>query len=293
MTKKEHTYLRPEDILRLKNYEFGAKAMVEGYLSGRHRSKDRGASIEFHEYRQYSPGDDPSMVDWRVFARTDRHYLKTFEQETNMECHLFVDSSASMGFKHDGPMTKLEYASFFAACLSWLVIHKNDKVSLQLFDTTIKAYFESGSTSKHLHQLLDALENNSPGEKTSVAEALTKSFPLIKRKGTLVVVSDFFDNPSDLFKALNPYLHRGFRVHLFQVLDPAEENFPEMGLAKFVDMEDGGSLVLHTSSIRDRWKQEMAAHKKTMRELAASKRIDFMTVTTEQSYFELFDRLTD
>ncbi len=92
-------YLKPEDINRLRNYEFGAKALVEGYLSGRHRSKQRGSSTEFHEYRQYTPGDDPSMVDWRVFARSDRHYLKTFEQETNLECTIFVDSSASMGFK--------------------------------------------------------------------------------------------------------------------------------------------------------------------------------------------------
>ena len=146
MTVNQHKYLKPEDVLRLGNYEFGAKALVEGYLSGRHRSKSRGSSIEFHEYRQYSPGDDPAMVDWRVFARSDRHYLKTFEQETNMECHIFVDSSGSMGFKDQGELTKLEYASFFAACLSWLVIKKNDRVSLQLFDDKVKSYFEAGST---------------------------------------------------------------------------------------------------------------------------------------------------
>ncbi|MFT7304586.1 MAG: hypothetical protein ACI8UZ_003444, partial [Akkermansiaceae bacterium] len=166
MAKPTYKYIRPEDVRRLANYEFGVKALVEGFLSGRHRSKERGASIEFAEYRQYVPGDDPALVDWRVFARTDKHYLKTFEQETNMECHIFLDSSASMGFQEDGPITKLEYASFFAACLSWLVVSKNDRVSLQIFDDKIRQFFEPGSTRRHLHNLLTALEHNEAGEKT-------------------------------------------------------------------------------------------------------------------------------
>jgi uncharacterized protein (DUF58 family) len=267
------------------------KALVEGYLAGRHRSKDRGSSIEFQEYRQYSPGDDPAMVDWRVFARTDKHYLKTFEQETNMECHIFVDSSGSMGYKDSGELTKLEYASFFAACLAWLVIQKNDRVSLQLFDNKIRNYFESGSTSKHLYSLLDALENNKPGNPTSIAEALKKSFPLLKRKGTLVVLSDFFDSPEDIFHALNPYLHKGFKVHLFQVLDPSEQDLPDRGLARFIDMEDQSNVVLHTSSFKALWKEEMKSHIRVIRDLSSKRRVDFASLNTEQSYFELFDRL--
>ena len=293
MSVTKHKYLLPKDILRLKNYAFGAKALVEGYLSGRHRSKDRGSSIEFHEYRQYTPGDDPAMVDWRVFARTDRHYLKTFEQETNMECHIFVDSSGSMGFKDAGPMTKLEYASFFAACLSWLVIQKNDRVSLQLFDEAVRECFESGSTVGHLHLLLNALEKNKPGKETNLSEALHKSFPLVKRKGTLVIVSDFFDAPEAIFKALNPYLHKGFKVHLFQVLDPSEQDLPELGLAKFIDMEDRSNVILHTGAIRSLWKEEMSGHLRVLRELAASRQVDFVSLNTEQSYFELFDRLAE
>ncbi len=293
MASGKHKYLNPKDILRLKNYEFGAKALVEGYLSGRHRSKDRGASIEFHEYRQYTHGDDPAMVDWRVFARTDRHYLKTFEQETNMECHIFVDSSGSMGFKDGGALTKLEYASFFAACLAWLVIYKNDRVSLQLFDDKVRQFFQPGSTSKHLHLLLDALENNKPGNQTNLSESLRCSLPLIKRKGTVVVISDFFDSPEEIFHALNPYLHKGFKVHLFQVLDPSEQDFPDKGLAKFVDMEDDSNVVVHTSSIRPHWKAEMKRHTRVLRELASSRQVDFVSLNTEQSYFELFDRLSE
>ena len=291
MAKSTYKYIRPEDVRRLSNYEFGVKALVEGFLSGRHRSKERGASIEFAEYRQYVPGDDPSLVDWRVFARTERHYLKTFEQETNMECHIFLDSSASMGFQDEGPITKLEYASFFAACLSWLVISKNDRVSLQLFDDKIRQFFEPGSTRRHLHNLLTALEHNEAGEKTSLAEALHRAHPLIKRKGTLVVLSDFFDEPEAIFRALNPYLHRGFRVHLFHILDPAEMTLPDRGLSRFIDMESDDRLVVHTESLREAWKNEMQGHIQSLRRLSAGRQVDYSLALTNQNWFHLFDRL--
>lgn len=291
MAQTRYKYIRPEDIRWLAHYEFGVKALVEGYLSGRHRSKERGASIEFHEYRQYAPGDDLSLIDWRVFAKTDRHYLKTYEQETNMECHIFLDSSASMGFQDEGAITKLEYASFFAACLTWLVISKNDRVSLQIFDAGIRKFFEAGSTRRHLHELLTALENNQPGNKTSLAEALKRAAPLIKRKGTLVVLSDFFDEPEAVFKALNQYLHRGFRVHLFHVLDPAELNLPDRGLSRFVDVETGDRLVVHTQTMRDAWKAEMRRHTQTLGKLAASRQVDYAVARTTDSWFKLFDRL--
>ena len=284
-------YLKPEDINKLRNYEFGAKALVEGYLSGRHRSKQRGSSTEFHEYRQYTPGDDPSMVDWRVFARSDRHYLKTFEQETNLECTIFVDSSASMGFKEKSELTKLEYSSFFAACLSYLIVSKNDQVGLQIFDKDIRHHLPPGSTRKHLHSILNLLENNQPGSQTSLAESLKRANPLIKRKGTIVILSDFFDEPKQIFQALNPYIHRGFRIHLFHVLDPGEMNLTDRGLSMFTDMETDEKITIHTSSIKQTWQDELKAHTKALRSLAASRKVDYTLISTQESYFTLFDRL--
>lgn len=292
MANSSNKYLKPEDIKKLRNYAFGAKALVEGYLSGRHRSKQRGSSTEFHEYRQYTQGDDPSQVDWRVFARSDRHYLKTFEQETNLECHIFVDSSASMGFQDSAALSKLEYASFFAACLSWLVIHKGDRAGLQLFDQDIRHHLPAGSTRKHLHSILDLLEKNEPGSETSLASSLKRAAPLIKRKGTLVILSDFFDSPEEIFQSLNPYLHRGFRVHLFHVLDPAELKLPDRGLAKFVDLETSQNLVVHTSQLRNSWDQYIQEHTRSLRRLAASRQVDYTLITTDQSYHTLFDRLS-
>ena len=287
-------FLDPADIRRLKNYEFGAKAMVEGYLAGRHRSHQRGSSIEFHEFRQYVPGDDPARVDWRVFARNDKLFLRTFEQETNLECHVFLDCSASMGFGGgDGRLTKLEYASFFSAALAWWVVSRNDRVSLTLFDDGIRRFLPPGSTRQHLNDLLNTLETNQPGSGTSIVETLARARPLLRRKGTLVILSDFFDDPVALFRALNPYLHRGFRIHLFHILDPAEIQLEDRGLSRFTDMESGAQLTAHPQTIRDAWNRELLAHSRALRSLAASRSADYALASTADSYFSLFDRLRE
>ena len=289
-----HKFLDPADIRRLKNYEFGAKAMVEGYLSGRHRSHQRGSSIEFHEFRQYVPGDDLARVDWRVFARNDKLFLRTFEQETNLECHIFLDCSASMGFpENTARLSKLEYASFFAAALAWWVVSKNDRVSLTLFDDGIRKFLPPGSTRKHLNDLLNTLENNHPGSGTSITETLARAQPLLKRKGTLVVLSDFFADPAALFRALNPYIHRGFRIHLFHILDPAELQLDDRGLSRFIDMESNDQLTVHPHSLREAWDREILDHTRSLRSLAASRRTDYALTSTADPYFALFDRLRD
>lgn len=287
----QYRFLRPEDVRRLQSFEFAPKALVDGYLQGRHRSRSRGSSIEFHEYRQYAAGDDPKMVDWRVFARTDKHYLRTFEQETNMECHIFLDSSASMGFDRGSELSKLDYASFFAAALSYLVTSKGDRVSLQIFDDQIRHFFPPGSTRAHLNQLLNVLESNKPGNETSLATALEKSFPLIKRRGMLVVLSDFFDDPAAIFNALSPYLHRGFQVHLFHLLTPAELELEDRALSTFRDLETGDRLVLHPEALRKGYRQAIEEHVSRLRQLANRRGVDYQLTRTDTHYFQLFDRL--
>ncbi len=282
-------YLKPEDIRKLTTFEFAPKALAEGYLAGRHRSRLRGSSIEFRDYREYVAGDDPAMIDWRVFARTDRYYLKTYEQETNLECHVFLDSSASMGF--GGAISKLDYASFFTAALCCLVVMNNDRVSLQMFDDEIRHFFPPGSTRPHLHNLLHALEDNPPGNLTSLATALRRSYPLLRRRGTLVVVSDFLDDPAGIFEALSPYIHRGFRIHLFQILDPAELELDRRGLVTFHDLETRRRVIAHTERIRGRYKEFMQDHVRVLRELSARRGVDFTLARTDTHYFKLFDRL--
>jgi len=263
--------------------------LVEGYLSGKHRSRARGQSIEFRDYRQYVPGDDLALVDWRVYARTDRHYLRTYEQETNMDCHIFLDSSKSMGFG-DSP-SKLEYASFFVAALCYLVTHNTDRVSLQIFDEKIRRFFPPGSTSKHLQNLLHVLEENYAGQKTSVAEALTRSYPLLKRRGMLVVVSDFFDDPVAIFSALNPYLHRGFKIHLIHVLHPQELDLDDRGLTLFEDMETNERIIAHSDDLRAAYRDAIQSHIGNIRQLAVRRNVSYSVARTDTHYFNLFDQL--
>lgn len=291
MMESGHKYLRPEDVRRMANYRFAAQMMVEGWMSGKHRAKGRGASSDFLEYRQYAQGDDLRLIDWRVFARTDRHYLKTFEHETHLECHLFVDSSASMGFREVGQISKLEYASFFAACLSWLVVRGNDLVSLHLFDETIRRFLPPGSTRKHLDQVLTLLEKNHPGGRTSLSESLTRGQNLLKRPATLVIVSDFLENPGDIFQALNPYLHRGFKITLVQILDPGEVSLSDQGSVRYRDMETGEKLILNTAQIREDYREKFLKHRQSLRAMSVSRGVKFLSVTTDASYYTLFDEL--
>ncbi|MEI7900846.1 MAG: DUF58 domain-containing protein [bacterium] len=290
MTHRRFQFLRPEDIRSLAGFEFAPKAVVEGYFAGRHVSRSRGSSVEFRDYRQYVPGDDLAMIDWRVYGRTDRFYLRTYDHETSMDCHLFLDSSASMGFGKDP--SKLEYASFFTACLAYLVIRGGDRVSLQIFDKKIRTFLPPGSTGTHLNGLLNVLERNRPGELTSLAESLRSSFPLLKRRGILVVVSDFFDNPAAIFTALGPYLHRGFKVFLFHVLTPAELELEDKGLVSFRDLETGQRVTAHTDDVRAGYRDAIGRHIDTLRDLAKRRSVDYTVARTDTHFHRLFERLT-
>jgi uncharacterized protein (DUF58 family) len=281
--------LRPEDIRSLAGFEFAPKAVVEGYFAGRHISRVRGSSVEFRDYRQYVPGDDLALVDWRVFGRTDRFYLRTYDHETSMDCHLFLDSSASMGFGKDP--SKLEYASFFTACLAYLVIRGGDRVSLQIFDKSIRHFIPPGSTGTHLNGILNLLERNQPGDRTSLAESLRSSFPLLKRRGILVVVSDFFDDPAAIFAALGPYLHRGFKVFLYHVLTPAELELEDKGLVSFRDLETGRRVIAHTADVREGYVNAIGRHIDALRDLSTRRNVDYTVARTDTHFHRLFERL--
>lgn len=286
-----YKYLRPEDVRRLESYEFAARLLAEGWLNGRHRSRLRGASTEFHEYRAYAPGDDPALVDWRVFARNDRHYVKTFEQETNLECHLLVDSSQSMAFAGGAKTTKLEFASYFAAALAWLVVRGSDRVSLQLFDDRVRDFLPPGSTRQHLHQLLSLLEHNRSRGPTSLAAALQRASLHLRRRGTLIVVSDFYDEPAAVFTALNAFIGRGFRIHLIHILSPEEWDLGDGVLARYEDLETQDQLTLHPKALAESYRETLQTHLTRLRTLSAQRQVDYTTARTDGTFWPLFDRI--
>ncbi len=286
------TILTPEDMARLANYRFAVRMMAEGWLSGRHRARGRGSSSDFLEYRAYAPGDDPRLIDWRAFARTDRLQLRTFENETHLECHLFVDSSASMGYRGTGPLTKLAYASHFAACMAWLVVRGKDRVSLQLVDEGVRQFLPPGSTTRHLNQCLHLLEHNAPGAKTDLPAALERSRQLMVRPGTLVIVSDFLCDAEALLRGLNPYLHRGCKVVLVQVLDPGELTLEGSGMTRYVDMETGEQVTCNLEHLREDYAAAMRRRRQKLGALAAARGILYLTTTTARSFYPLFDALS-
>ena len=196
-----------------------------------------------------------------------------------------------MGFQSGDRMSKLDFASFATAALSYLILRKGDRVSLQIFDKAIRHIFPPGSTRTHLNNILTSLESNLPGEETSLSTALDRAYPLIKRKGTLIILSDFFDQPADIFTALNPYLHRGFRIHLFHILDPDELDLTERGLATFTDLENNDRLVVHTDTLRPAYKEAMKSHITALRQLATTRGIDYALTRTDSHHFQLLDHL--
>jgi uncharacterized protein (DUF58 family) len=257
-TSRDLRFLDPAVIARLGTMELKARTVVEGFLSGLHRSPYKGFSVEFAEYRQYLPGDDLSTLDWKVYARSDRHYVKKFEEETNVECHILIDVSASMGYRGTAPMSKLEYGSVLAASLAFLMNKQRDATGLIAFDHRIAFRMPAGARPGHLHALLLALERLEPGSRSALARPLHQLAEALTRRGLVVLISDLLDEPEAAIKGLRHLRSRGTDVVVFQVLDPNELTFPFQGASRFRDLESDEEITTEPSAIRSAYLRELA-----------------------------------
>ena len=275
-------FLDPAIIARLGTMELKARTVVEGFLSGLHRSPYKGFSVEFAEYRQYLPGDDLSTLDWKVYARTDRHYVKKFEEETNLECHLLLDVSASMAYRGAAPMSKLEYGSVLAASLAFLMNRQRDAMGLIAFDDRIQFRLPASGRPGHLHAVLLALERLEAGARSDVGRPLHQLADALLKRSLVVVVSDLLDDPEPVIKGLKHLRFRGTDVVVFQVLDPNELTFPFRGSARFRDIESADEVTADPSSIRTAYLRELAGLTlRYDRELRGSG-IDYVQLDTSQ-----------
>jgi uncharacterized protein (DUF58 family) len=229
-------FLDPAVIGRLGSMELKARTVVEGFLSGLHRSPYKGFSVEFAEYRQYLPGDDLTTLDWKVYARTDRHYVKKFEEETNLECHLLLDVSASMAYRGGAAMSKIEYGSVLAASLAYLMNRQRDASGLIQFDEKITARLPASARPGHLHAILLALERIVPGARSDLGRPLHQLADALGKRSLAVLISDLLDDPDRVVKGLKHLRFRGTDVIVFQLLDPHEIQFPFTGASKFTDV---------------------------------------------------------
>lgn len=251
-------FLDPAVIARLGTMELKARTVVEGFLSGLHRSPYKGFSVEFAEYRQYLPGDDLKTVDWKVYARSDRHYVKKFEEETNLECHLCLDQSASMSYRGGAAMSKLEYGSVLAASLAFLMNRQRDATGLIAFDEQIRFRLPAAARPGHLHALLLALERLQPGQRSDVGRPLHQLAEALVKRSLVVVISDLLDEPEPVIKGLRHLKFRGTDVVVFQVLDPNELTFPFKGAATFTDVETAEAVIADPARARTEYLRELA-----------------------------------
>ncbi|MEO0073449.1 MAG: DUF58 domain-containing protein [candidate division WOR-3 bacterium] len=236
-------YLKPEVVARLKGIDLRARLVVEGFLAGLHRSPYKGFSVEFCEHRQYMPGDELKRVDWKVYARTDRFYVREYEEETNLRAYLIVDISGSMAYR-SSQISKLDYAGCLAASLAYLLLHQKDSAGLVLFSDRIQTYVPPRSTPHHLHVLLHELAGIRPGGDTDIAGTLHQLAERIRRRGLVIILSDLWDDQNAILTALRHFRHRRHEVLVFHILDRNERDFDFRSTVQLRDLETGKTVTV-------------------------------------------------
>jgi len=280
-------FLRPETVSRLANMEIRARLIVEGFIAGLHRSPYHGFSVEFAEYRQYNAGESARNIDWKIYAKTDRYYLKVFEDETNLRGTLLLDRSASMDFTGDPSgegVTKLRYGAMLCAALSYLMIKQRDAAGLALFDDRLGEVIPHRSARRHLFRLLSTLENVTPGGRTGISRALHDMAERIHRRGLVVLVSDLLDEPEEVISGLKHFRHRGHELVVFHLLDPLELTLDYGGEVTFVDRETGDKLRAQPWFVRRDYRRSVAGWTSYLEKRCVENAIDYNLVTTSTPF---------
>lgn len=273
-------YLEPEIVARLANIELIARLVVEGFITGLHRSPYHGFSVEFAEHRQYMPGDDLKYLDWKILGRTDRYYIKEFEEETNLKAYVVLDASKSMAYSADGRLSKLQYASYIAAALAYLLVQQRDAVGLIVYDETIRTYMPPHATKSYLKQILKYLESLEAGNRTATAQSLHQIAERLKRRGLVIILSDLFDRPDEVTTAFKHFRHKKNEVIVMQVLDPMERSFAFGSDAIFKDLETREELLTQPSHIQKAYQEAMRKFLETYKRECREHAIDYVLLDT-------------
>ena len=276
-------YLDPNALSRLGSMELVARLVVEGFITGLHKSPYQGFSVEFAEHRQYMPGDEIRYIDWKVFAKSDRYYVKKFEEETNLRSYILLDASGSMGYRSNG-LSKLEYGSYLAASLSYLMLKQRDSVGLVTFDTEIKEYIPPRGEATHLKAILSTLGNLTPGNETQISRIFHELAKRIVRRGLIIVISDLIDQPQSTLSALKHFRHSKHEVIVFHLMDPAEMDFPFEGPVIFRDMETAETLPTQADALRDAYRDELESFLQAYRRGCGANAIDYVLMPTSEPY---------
>jgi uncharacterized protein (DUF58 family) len=277
-------YLRPEVIRQVSRLDLRAKFIVEGFLAGLHASPFHGFSVEFSEHRKYVAGDDLKDLDWHIFAKTDKYYLKKFQAETNLTGYLVMDLSASMAYTYRQELTKFEYAICLAAALGYLMIHQQDPVGLITFDTRIQASLAPRSKRTQLGTILAVLANLKPSGATDIAQCLHQLAVMIRTKCLIMLFSDLMNEPDGVLKSLHHLRHGGNEIILFHILDEAEVCFPFDGVVEFEDVEDHARLLVDARGVRPDYLRSIEEFRDHYRRECAKANIDYVAMDTSVSF---------
>jgi uncharacterized protein (DUF58 family) len=254
----ETSYLDFDVLARIDNMQLLARVVVEGFLLGLHRSPYRGFSVEFAEYRQYSPGDEIKHIDWKVYGKTDRYYIKQFEEETNLTCYILLDASASMGYRSgEGGLSKLQYGCYMTACLAYFMMRQRDAAGLTIFDDKIRSVLPPRLRQTHLKHVLAELEKCRPGGETDIAGPMHHLAEGLKRRGLIILISDLMSDPEAVLGALQHFRFEGHDILVFHVMDHAELTFPFDTMTEFTDLETRDKALVSPEGIREAYMKEL------------------------------------
>jgi uncharacterized protein (DUF58 family) len=285
-----YRFLEPQALARVKNLAMVARGVVEGSITGLHASPLKGFSVEFAEHREYTAGDDPRHLDYKMLARTDRLYIKQYEEETNMRVQILLDISGSMGYSYDGKLSKLEYGSYLTAILSYLMTRQQDSVGLTTFDTEIRLDMPARSSPRHFNEVMRQLESIKPGNQTNVADMLHRLANRFKKRCLIVLISDLYDDPEAVMRALHHFRHCRHEVIVFHVLDKAELDFPFKDVTSFYDLETQERIQVDPNYVRDAYVQEVEAFIENYRRSCAEGNIDYVLAETSTPYDYMLTR---
>lgn len=274
-------FLAPEVLARITSLELLARTVVEGFISGLHRSPFTGFSTEFAEYRQYMPGDDLRYLDWKLLGRTDRYYIKKYRADTNSQCHILIDASASMRYT-TGEITKLQYAQFLGSSLAYLANKQQDAVGLIAFDQEVRTHIPAHTRTGHMRTIFGRMEQIEAGNETRLSEMLHLAAERINRRGIIIVISDFYDEPEAITGALQHLRFKGNDVIVFQVLDKNELDFDFIEPVLLEDVETEEQIHVLPDVLGDGYRDTIRRHVEAVKESCTSNKIDYEMLTTDK-----------
>lgn len=278
------SYLKPEVIQTVARLDLRAKFIVDGFLSGLHASPYHGFSVEFSEHRRYTQGDDPKDIDWLVYAKTDRYYIKKYQAETNLTGYLLMDMSESMDYTYKQDLTKWDYSVCLAAALGYLMVHQQDPIGVITFDQELRANLPAKSKRSQLGNILALLSKSKPTGGTNIAQNLRKAASFLKHRSLLMIFSDLLTDAEPVIKSLHMLRHAGHDVILFHVLDEAEVSFPFRGMVDLKDPESGQNLVVDADGMRADYREALDELREKYRKECFSMGADYVALDTSMPF---------